>query len=106
MYSDQSCSISSTYNSENLSENYLVLKGSESTYFEEEVVIDFEPVKAIDSEYSQQRLTTFSIIPTFNSDGKYYTTAFLIPFDDEMEEDGKMLTQHQSRVKEYSTEIA
>ena len=69
-------------------------------------MIDFQPVKAIDSQYSQQRLTTFSIIPTFNPDGKYYTTAFLNPFDDEMEEDNKMLTQHESRVKEYSTEIA
>jgi hypothetical protein len=70
------------------------------------VVIDFEPVKAIESEFTPQRLTTFSIIPTFNPDGKYYTTAFLNPFDDEMEEDGKMITQHQTRVKEYSTEIA
>jgi hypothetical protein len=41
MYSDQSCSISSTYSSEHLTENYFVLKGSESAYFKEEVVIDF-----------------------------------------------------------------
>lgn len=63
-------------------------------------------MKAIDPEITPQRLTTFSIIPTFNPDGKYYTTAFLNPFDDEMEDDDKMITQHQSRVKEYSTEIA
>ena len=94
MYTDQSCSISATDNSENTTENYFLMRGTETTHFKEEVMIDFQPVKAIDSQYSQQRLTTFSIIPTFNPDGKYYTAAFLNPFDDEMEEDNKMLTQH------------
>jgi hypothetical protein len=106
MYIDQSASLSATTHSEPPTTNHFHLKGDHNAYFQEEVLVDFQPVKAIDAQQSPQRLTTFSIIPTFNPDGKYYTTAFLNPFDDEIEEDGKMLSQHQTKVKEYSTEIA
>lgn len=99
---DQSQTASSLLE-ETITHNHFYLRGSEATHLQTEVVVDFQPVKALDPSISAHHLATFSIIPTFNSDGKYYTTAFLNPFDDELEEDDKMITQHQSKVKEFST---
>jgi|LakMenE01Jun11ns_1017448.scaffolds.fasta_scaffold8646019_2 hypothetical protein len=58
------------------------MKGTARSYIKEEISVEFEPVKAIDPNIDPHHLSTFSIIPTFNNDGKYYTLGFLNPFDE------------------------
>lgn len=93
MNTDESISLSTSQNIAKLDRNHFLIKGNATAYFKEEVIIDFEPVKAIDPFLSPPRLSSFSIIPTFNQDSKYYTLAFINPFDaDQEEEDDKIRT--------------
>lgn len=84
--------------------NIFELEGGEGDEWGLSVRVDFEPVLALDLEMEQQKMVLFSIIPVFNADGRFYSPAFVNPYEVE-EADGKLHTDYHTRVKQ-SGEIA
>jgi hypothetical protein len=55
-----------------------VMKGTEGTHYQEEVTINYHPIKK--HHKNSPAFIKFSIIPTFNADKKYCTPSFVLPF--------------------------
>ena len=76
----------------------LSMWGKAGTHYREHVVIDFSPVKALELTDPSQHLRTYSILPTFNNDERFYSQAFITPYDG-TEDDCKMWTQHETKMR-------
>jgi hypothetical protein len=56
------------------------LEGSQTVYIQQAVIADFTPVRALDIEDNVHKMMLFSIIPTFNRDGRFYSQGFTNPY--------------------------
>ena len=81
-----------------------MLKGNSRLYVKNNLQVSFAPVKALEWKENDTRLASFSIIPKFNSDGKYYSQAFSTDYEG-TDPDSKLRSEYKSRLKELSTEI-
>lgn len=71
---------SRTSNSHNVNPYLFQLEGKKGSYFVDPISSDFSPVRALELFNKNQQLISYSIIPTFNADGRFYSQAFLVPF--------------------------
>ena len=55
--------------------------GKAGTHFRGEVRVDFTPVKALELSDPHHKLRDYSILPIFNNDNRYYSQAFITPYD-------------------------
>lgn len=61
----------------NCDSHEFILIGKPHLFLKEKITVSFAPVKALEMLDSSQELKSFSVIPRFNFDRKYYSQAFL-----------------------------